>query len=936
MATAVARKKIRASTKPAGKPVSCKLDCQDCPQQAEWDNLNNPKIPSFVYRGTGKKKLQADVFFVCEAPGETEDELGEPLVGSAGNIHWTILDTLGFVSVANGNVEKCRPEDNRTPTSKEIAICKKHLLADIAKVHPKVVVIMGGTAVKAMLKTKASIQAMRGWHRIAIKEGYEVDAFVTYHPSAVHYDADKKSVIEDDLRLVKARIDGDSGKGIDFKDTFVTNVKGLKDQIAATIRWCKKQKRKGKIPRVAFDWEGMDLDIINVRPLSFHVGYSLTSPRVWGLTLRHPKTSWTSRSYKVVLTLLSSFLKTLEDLGVEILAHGAKFDVNIVRSVLKCRLQSVVCTQQLAHLTDENRLAGGQKEGIYSLEALSNAWLGLPKDYWDDQTSDLIYGGRGDQADPQKLVSHGNRDVAATLKLRKEIIRRNKQEGFSNQRIYPLVRVVPRVLSEIEYNGMPVDEARLAKLMANSGPFLARQKEIVNDLERRKSVQRTLKLLGVGYAKVKAIFSEDGSLSGFKPSKPAHRQTLFFNVLDIPWGEDRGEQTPTGQPRVDKEFYKSFENIEEVALVAEWTSLNTIKNTFLKSWWEFSQASHDRRIRPSIFHTGTNTGRLTMKRPNLQQIPSGKAGSDAAKKAAKAAKMVFRPHCYPGDPLRVIVSADLSQAEVRGLAENSGEPTLINLYKRRREMMEEYAYKPSKKLWERIQVECDIHISTAAEMFGIPIKTVTSSQRRGAKSITFGNIYGQTVFGLALGLGISNEEAEALLKTWMKRLPKAQEWFNYIENFALKHGWVESLLGRRRRLQALLLDLSDKVKKHCLRVARNAPLQGLASDINIWIASKLQDHAREHNNDWQLIGLVHDSIIAEMPIGEVLPFTKTVKEIAEDEQLLQPFGIKKLLCPQESEVEVGYSYGELITLTPCVKEQEQVVETLDRDWRKAA
>jgi DNA polymerase-1 len=301
---------------------------------------------------------------------------------------------------------------------------------------------------------------------------------------------------------------------------------------------------------------------------------------------------------------------------------------------------------------------------------------------------------------------------------------------------------------------------------------------------------------------------------------------------------------------------------------------------------------------------------------------------------------VFRPHCNPGDQdLRVIVACDLSQAEIRWLAEVSGEPVLRDMYVKRAEMINEYAINPSVDLKTRIKQECDLHRSTASEMFGVPILEVTDNQRGGAKAINFGNIYGQTEMGLAALLGIDVKEAAALLKMWLSRYKKAGEWFIYIEDFAKKHGFVESPIGRRRHLDALLL--GDIIKRgsalgHLLRVARNAPIQSIASDMNLWIAIKVQQWIDRKKKNWKLMALVHDSIIAEVPIFEVMEYTKIARTIAESHTLLKPFGINDLSVPQEMEFEVGFNYGETKELTTSRLEQEEVVQGLWDEWRRAA
>jgi uracil-DNA glycosylase family 4 len=907
--------------------IDRRLKCRGCPLDGA-EHVDH-KVQTHQY---GKKP---DLFIIAEAPGKDENREGEPMVGSAGRILWRLLDDVGIKKAYIGNILRCRPPSNRDPEPEEIRHCIQHLYQDLYELRPKAVLLTGKIPGNALLKTNKSAAKMRGWNSITVK-GRSFDTYVTNHPSALHYDPDKKSTIESDLIRVRRRLRGEEDIELDYRWRYVDTLRKLDLAIEDTLR----QSRS-----IGFDWEALDLRLINVTPLTLAWGWRIRKKgqkpwyRVYSVPLRHRRSPFGPRDFpKVVLKLQRMWrkLRSLHFQGVvELNAHNARFDCCLHRDVLNVNLPRVFCTMQGAHAIDENRLKGGGGEGIFSLEALAIDWLGMTPEFWDERTSDLLYSGQGDKTNCRKLADHCAKDVAVGVALRHEITRRARSQDYmdSLDRLTPLLEGTQYLLGHIEQNGIPVDMNMLSQLRSDKGPLLARQKQIHEEIHDLPSVQETIKKVRGGE---KASFAfTTGKRRGFQIRKRAYLQTLFFDVLNIPWGAIREQQTKTGLAKIDKDFFGTFQDgIEEVALIGEWRALDKLINTYIEGWWNFVKDSPDGRIRASFNPAGTTTGRLSSSKPNLQQIPKGKTP------AAKILKKIFRPHCVPGsDDLRVIVACDLSQAEVRWLAEISGEVALRDMYVRRASMLEEYSRKPSERLMQRIKLECDLHTSTAAEMFGIPIADVTSNERAGAKSITFGNIYGQTVFGLAAQLGISVEEAEELLDRWLGRFKYASQWFEYTEKFAKEHGFVESPLGRRRHLDALLLGMNiheGSALSHLLRVSRNAPIQSVASDMNLWIAIKVQEHIDRQKKPWKLLALVHDSVIAEVPIWDVLEYVDFTKGIAESPRLLSEFDVPIMKVPHEMEFEVGFSYGETKELTTSKREQEQVVQGIWDEWKAAA
>lgn len=920
--------------RPEGNPLTVPLVCKQKGKTCNCPLLKHKVVtrgvPSYQYSDEPK------LWIICEAPGEDEDTYAEPTVGSAGVILWKLLLEEGLTDCAISNTIRCRPPDNRKPTFKEIHTCSIHTLRELQDHQPQVVLLMGATAANTYLRTKKKekIAKLRGWHKIPIGGSKTLDAYATYHPSAVHYMADILSTLKEDFTLVNRRLRKGTTKvsTIKYKKAYLDKVEKVKWAVDLTLR----QKRT-----ISFDFEGTSLKKVGMEVTNVTWGFGYTKQHMFELPLWHPQTPWSPQEFEVVL---KEFRRLLTDKTkiIQFLCHNSKHELMCLMEMFGEGLDKpnfritnapIICSMQRAHAVDENRI--GDKGSKYSLEALTNAWLGIPSDMWDDDVSEALYNqdertglNRAHTVDLKKLCRHASLDVACTLKLHQEINERAAAEGYDIGKIDPLLSNLPYLLAVIERNGIPVSRERLAALRSDRGILRGGKKELERELQSLSTVKKAVALLKGG---AKPLFSKSGTPK-FMVSKPDYKLSLFFDVLGLEplsYGKEKSKRWPRGRPSMDKAFYAAYKEIKEIELVSEWTSLSQLENLYVEQWWDFANTYPDFRIRANFNGTGTNTGRLSSARPNLQQVPSGRT------EAAKQVKSCFMPDSSDGR-LKVIIAADYSQAEVRWLAQIAEEPVLADMFWRRKEMLDKYSRRPSQKLKDKIDFECDLHRSTAAEIFGIRIQDVDKVQRSGAKSTTFGIIYGMSEHGLAAALVIPLEEAAELRKKWLGRFSKANDWFEYTEEQAIRYGKVVSPLGRVRHLTSLLYESGySKSAGHAKRVARNAPIQGTASDMNLWTAIKVQRYIDKYKKPWKLLALVHDSILAEVPIEDSIEYITIARKIANDPDLLVEFGVK-IKVPQEMEFSIGFDYGNQIELSGAPVEEEVVIENLETEWRKAA
>jgi DNA polymerase-1 len=244
------------------------------------------------------------------------------------------------------------------------------------------------------------------------------------------------------------------------------------------------------------------------------------------------------------------------------------------------------------------------------------------------------------------------------------------------------------------------------------------------------------------------------------------------------------------------------------------------------------------RVHTSFNQAVAATGRLSSTAPNLQNIP---IRTDKGKEIRKA--FIARNNDF------VLLSADYSQIELRIIASIAEEENMIEAFRH----------------------GLDIHAATAAKVYGIPLEEVTPAQRRNAKAVNFGIIYGQTPFGLSQSLGIARSEAGAIIDAYFMQYPKIKQYMDDTINFAREHGYVQTLMGRRRYLR----DINSKnftVRGFAERNAINAPIQGSAADM-IKMAMISIHHKLKQSTDSikhsKMILQVHDELLFDVHRSEI-------------------------------------------------------------------
>ncbi len=309
-----------------------------------------------------------------------------------------------------------------------------------------------------------------------------------------------------------------------------------------------------------------------------------------------------------------------------------------------------------------------------------------------------------------------------------------------------------------------------------------------------------------------------------------------------------------------------------IDLILEHRMLEKLRSTYVDALPQLINPATG-RLHTDYNQTGTETGRISSSNPNLQNIP---IRTEEGRRIRKA---------FVAEPGWRLLAADYSQVELRILAHVSQDPTMLAAFARGE----------------------DIHASTAARVYGIPLHEVTSEQRRVAKAVNFGLMYGQGAYGLAQQTGMEQDRAAEFIATYFKTYPQVKQYLDRTRRQAREQGYVETLLGRRRYFPELQNRRTpNNVRQALERAAINAPIQGTAADIIKIAMIRLHEALRARGLHSRMILQVHDELVLECPEEELAGVAALVREIME--------GAFKLDAPLKVDVEAGPNWYDLARL----------------------
>jgi len=349
----------------------------------------------------------------------------------------------------------------------------------------------------------------------------------------------------------------------------------------------------------------------------------------------------------------------------------------------------------------------------------------------------------------------------------------------------------------------------------------------------------------------------------FNIESPRQLQQILFERLQLPVKR----RTPTGQPSTAEDVLEELaENFALPRIVLEFRALAKLKSTYTDKLPELVN-ERTGRIHTCYAQAVAATGRLSSVDPNLQNIPVRRPEGRRIRQA-----FVAPAGC-------VILAADYSQIELRIMAHLSGDATLQAAFAE----------------------DLDVHQATAAEVFGVALHTVNADQRRTAKVINFGLIYGMSPFGLARNLGIDRGAAQQYVERYFQRYPGVKRFMDNTRAQARERGYVETVFGRRLYLPDIRSG-NAQMRQYAERSAINAPMQGTAADIIKRAMITVDAWATRAHSPARLIMQVHDELVFEVPYAAVPDVTVAVRECMVDAAALS--------VPLRVDVGVGQNWDE--------------------------
>ncbi|MFK8010773.1 MAG: DNA polymerase I [Marinicellaceae bacterium] len=348
----------------------------------------------------------------------------------------------------------------------------------------------------------------------------------------------------------------------------------------------------------------------------------------------------------------------------------------------------------------------------------------------------------------------------------------------------------------------------------------------------------------------------------FNLNSPKQLQEILFEEQEIPVIK----KTPTGKPSTSEDVLQELAEEHELPkIIIENRSLSKLKSTYTdKLPLEINQKSG--RIHTSYHQAVTTTGRLSSSNPNLQNIPIRTAEGRRIRQAFVA------PDGFK------IMAADYSQIELRIMAHLSQDENLLDSFAKNQ----------------------DVHSRTASQVFEVDIDEVSSDQRRAAKAINFGLMYGMSAFGLAKQLGVARKEAQDYMNRYFEQYPKVAAFMKSIKAEAKENAYVDTLFGRRLYFPEIK-NRNGRIRAGAERAAINAPMQGTAADI-IKKAMLVVHNEIKGNKDIRMIMQVHDELVFEIREEKADELTSLVKELMEN--------AVKLDIPLKVDTGIGVNWDE--------------------------
>ena len=609
--------------------------------------------------------------------------------------------------------------------------------------------------------------------------------------------------------------------------------------------------------RIAYDCETTGLDTLTTNLVGFSLCYQP------GLAVYIPidlggGDLFSQTDYMPLNEALNQLLRIFKNPDITVIMHNAKFDLKVLLSTIKKAFSQDAYQSFLNCSSDEkgffaNHLLGLEcriydtmiaawlensdrmGKNAYGLEYLCESKLGLAGIEYED----IVPKGKTFADLPlESAYPYAAEDADFTLQLADYLTAAfpcDIEKNPENHKLLELEHQILPVLAKMEIDGIHLDSAALDDYNSELSRNIA------------QSVEEIYKSVG----------------HEFNVASPKQLQTVLFDELGLP----RGKKTATGYS-TDTSVLEELASVNPVPkMILEYREMAKLQSTYVETLPKLADSRG--RIHTSFIQTGTATGRLSCRDPNLQNIP---VRSEAGRKIRQA---------FTAPEGKVLISADYAQIELVVLAHLSGDKNMCQAF-----------------------IEgTDVHKATASLIFGVSPDAVTPQMRRTAKTINFGVIYGMSAFSLAKDLGISRSQAQNFIEMYFRTYSGVSAFMTSVISSAENTGYVSTMFGRRRPI--MNIRSRNKLEKSgAERIAKNTPIQGTAADIVKTAMLSVSGELYRTKSPAKLLLQVHDELIFECPddqptIDQTLAIIREKMENA-----------VKLSVPLRVSIEYGKNWGE--------------------------
>ena len=833
-------------------------NCEKCKL---WEGCQTPFM-------SGSGPDHPIILYVGEGPGQTEDSRGEPFVGKAGKILRDAIEILELDPKIYGftNAVRCRPPDNRTPTTRELNYCAHFLEDEIRERDPKVVVLLGNSPLKVVLGQNG----ITNWNGVVVDR--DGRTYVpAYHPSFFNYGNMDK--MEEWLQALSKAVQAAEGtefksKEDKFEIIYPSDEKdflGLERELLAydglvsydiESKWLEEHRKGNKVLSASLAIDGL----------------------AYSFPIDHPD-SYVDREWP--LRMLRNVLP-----NVRVIGHNIRFDCKHTRTQLGIEFKPYGDTMRMSQLIVST-------PGIHGLKRLAGMHLGMFE--YDRELQEYTAthpeanydkGGDYESVPLDELLPYGAKDAAAVNMLYDILYK--KMTELQKKFYYDLIMPVDYALGCMETNGFLLDKSVLERYLRLYTKI--RDSKYYAAILTDSAVKRYVKAM-----------QEKKKNFVFNPNSSVQIGEVFFGKAYK--GYKVVKETETGKPSVSVDvlggspvskdpMYESY---------VRWGLLDDMLSKYIEPPLAGKWDAGDGRVRSNYNIGGAKTGRLSSSQPNLQNIPTPEKEAEKRPDVLlvhQPLKNIFT-HTWEGGCL---LCMDYSSMELRIMANVSNCVKMLETFERD----EDPHCLVTRYIYPKI---------IPPDMPDKEVKKQYRAYRYRAKWTNWTLIFGGDEHTLHSTYGIPLDECKYIVKTYYAEFPEVLDYQQDTIDFAKLNGYVETLFGRRLYLPYINDKEAWKAAKD-KRTGINMPIQGTASDLLLCAIVIIHAHMQQNHMKSSMVNTVHDSTVFDVYPGELSKLVILCRDAMENIKSYAPtffphMDFRWLTVPLKAEAEVGSHYGGL-------------------------